>query len=148
MQAVLRIVNRALDVDFLIANWSLVLIALMSGMFLFLPALSGSGGAGLTASAAVQRMNRDKAVLIDICEPAEYAAGHAAGARNVPLSQFAQQLPGVVKDKKTPLVVVCASGARARRAAMMARKLGYEQADVLSGGMRSWREANLPVERG
>jgi rhodanese-related sulfurtransferase len=42
---------------------------------------------------------------------------------------------------------VCASGVRARRAVAIARKLGYEQAEVLAGGMKSWREANLPVER-
>lgn len=128
-------------------NWTLVLLALTSGAFLLLPRLSGGGGGGLSAAAAVQRINRDKAVVIDICEPAEYAAGHVAGARNVPLSRFAEHLPGVVKNKDTPLVLVCASGMRARRAAALARKLGYAQAEVLTGGLRSWREASLPVER-
>lgn len=133
--------------DFLTQNWTLVLLALTSGFFLLLPRLTGGGGGGLSAAGAVQLINRDKAVVIDICEPTEYAAGHVAGARNVPLSRFEEHLPGVVKNKDTPLVLVCASGMRARRAAMLARKLGYARAEVLTGGLRSWREANLPVER-
>lgn len=133
--------------DFLTQNWTLILLALTSGGLLLWPTLSGGAGGGLSAAAAVQRINRDKAVVIDICEPDEYASGHVAGARNVPLSRFEEHLPGVVRNKDTPLVLVCASGMRARRAAMQARKLGYGQVEVLSGGLRSWREASLPVER-
>lgn len=140
--------QRTLDVDFVIANWSLILLALVSGGLLAWPMLSGGGtGGGLTAAAAVQRINREKAVLIDVCGAEEFAAEHAAGARSIPLAELQDKLPGVVKNKATPLVMVCASGVRARRAVAIARKLGYEQADILSGGMKSWREANLPIER-
>lgn len=134
--------------DFVIANWSLVLLALVSGGMLLWPTLrGGSAVGGLSAAAAVQRINREKAVLIDVCEPGEYAVEHAAGARSIPLGELEAKLPGAVKNKATPLVMVCASGARARRAVAIARKLGYEQADILSGGMKSWRDANLPIER-
>ena len=44
-------------------------------------------------------------------------------------------------------MVVCPTGARAGRAAGMLRKLGYENAQVLAGGLKTWREANLPVEK-
>ena len=133
--------------DFLIANWSLVLLALVSGGLLAWPLLQGGAGAGLTAAAAVQRINREKAVVIDICEPAEYAAGHIVGARSIPLGELQAKLPGVVKNKATPLVLVCASGMRSGRAVAIARKLGYEQADSLAGGLKSWRQANLPIEK-
>jgi rhodanese-related sulfurtransferase len=42
---------------------------------------------------------------------------------------------------------VCATGARAARAAGILRKLGYEKAQPLAGGLAAWREANLPVEK-
>jgi len=134
-------------VDFLIANWSLVLLALVSGGLLAWPLLQGGSGGGLSAAAAVQRINREKAVVIDVCQPDEFAAGHVGGARSIPMGELEAKLPGAVKNKATPLVMVCASGVRARRAVAIARKLGYEQAEVLAGGMKSWREANLPVER-
>ena len=92
-------------------------------------------------------INREKAVVVDVCEPDEFAAGHVNGARNVPLGQLEEKLPSVVKNKQLPVVLVCAKGPRAARAEAVARKLGYEKAQALAGGMRAWREAGLPVEK-
>jgi len=69
-------------VKFIIDNWYLILIALASGVMLLLPLVRGAGGGSLTAAQAVQLINRQKAVVIDVCEPEEYAAAHANGARN------------------------------------------------------------------
>ncbi|MBE2263144.1 MAG: rhodanese-like domain-containing protein [Burkholderiaceae bacterium] len=133
---------------FLMDNWMLIAVALTSAAMLAWPTLSAGGGArSLTTSAAVQLINREKAVVIDVCEDAEYTAGHVAGARHAPLSQLEQKLPGMVKNKATPVILVCASGARSNRAVAVATKLGYEQAHSLTGGMRAWREANLPIEK-
>ncbi len=135
--------------DFLIDNWMLFAIALSSGALLMWPALMrGGGGAALTPTEAVMLINREKAVVIDVCSSQEYAAGHVVGARNIPLDQLERQLPQAVKNKATPLVVVCASGMRSNRAVGIARKLGYEKVLNLSGGMGAWRSANLPIEKG
>jgi rhodanese-related sulfurtransferase len=134
-------------VDFLLANWTMVLVALISGGMLLAPLVRGGAGGGVSPTEAVQLINREKAVVVDVCEPAEYQAGHVGGARNIPLGELEQKLPGAVKNKATPLVLVCASGARSGRAVAIARKLGYEQAQSLSGGLKSWRDANLPVEK-
>jgi rhodanese-related sulfurtransferase len=53
-----------------------------------------------------------------------------------------------VKNKATPVILVCASGIRSNKAVAIATKLGYEKAVSLSGGMGAWREASLPVEKG
>ena len=87
-------------------------------------------------------------MVIDVCAPEEYAAGHVGGAKNVPLAQLEERLPSVVKNKAVPLVMVCARGVRAQRAVAVAKKLGYDNAQALSGGLAAWREANLPVEKG
>ena len=126
----------------------LIAVALMSAGMLAWPVITGGGGPGtVTAAGAVQLINREKAVVVDVCEAGEYASGHVAGARHAPLGELEQKLPGLVKNKSTPVILVCASGARSGRAVSIARKLGYEQALSLSGGMRSWRDANLPVEK-
>ena len=80
-------------------------------------------------------------------EAEEFAAGHIVGARNVPVANFEQRLPEVVKNKTVPLILVCPSGARAQRCLAAAKTLGYEKAVVLGGGLRAWKEANLPVEK-
>jgi rhodanese-related sulfurtransferase len=134
-------------VDFLLANWTMVLVALISGGMLLAPLVRGGAGGGVSPTEAVQLINREKAVVVDVCEPAEYQAGHVGGARNIPLGELEQKLPAAVKNKALPLVLVCASGARSGRAVAIARKLGYEQAQSLSGGLKSWRDANLPVEK-
>jgi rhodanese-related sulfurtransferase len=52
-----------------------------------------------------------------------------------------------VKNKGVPLILVCPNGARANRGVAVAKKLGYEKAQSLTGGMGAWRTANLPVEK-
>ena len=132
---------------FLIDNWMLISVALASGAMLLWPALKGATGGGVSTAEAVQLINRERAVVVDVCETEEFAAGHVGGAKNVPVAQLEQRLPEVVKNKTVPLILVCASGARANRALAVAKKLGYDKAQVLAGGMKSWKEANLPVER-
>lgn len=133
--------------NFIAQNWYLFLLALGSGSMLLVPLIKGGTGGGLTPAQAVQLVNREKAVLIDVCSREEYARGHAAGARHVPLDAFEAQLGTSVKNKALPLVLLCASGSRAHRAAAMARKLGYANVQTLAGGLKAWRDANLPVEK-
>ncbi|KQY86446.1 MULTISPECIES: rhodanese-like domain-containing protein [Roseateles] len=133
--------------NFLIENWFLIVAALVSGGMLIWPmVVSGSQGAAVGTAEAVRLVNREKGVLIDVSEPEEFAKVHAVGARNIPFGQLEghKSLPA---NKALPLVVVCPTGARAGRAAGMLRKLGYEKAQVLAGGLKAWREANLPVEK-
>jgi len=134
-------------VSFFLENWYLFATALVSGGLLLWPTLAGGmGGARVSTADAVRLINRDKAVLIDIREPAEYAAGHPLGARSVPLTglETSRDLP---KNKSLPLVIVCPTGARAPRAVALLKKLGFENTHVLAGGLNAWRAANLPTEK-
>ncbi|MDD2808661.1 rhodanese-like domain-containing protein [Rhodoferax sp.] len=132
---------------FILDNWMLILVALSAGGMLLWPMLNGAGPGALTADGAVQLMNREKAVVIDICEPAEYAQAHVVGAKNIPMGQLADKLPGAVKNKALPVILVCRSGARSSRALGIVKKLGYENVQSLSGGLGAWRSANLPIEK-
>ena len=117
--------------DFLLQNWMLVLVAVVSGGMLLWPALGGGAGAGrVSVSEAVQLINREKAVLIDVCEPSEFAAGHAVGARSAPLGSL-ESSKALPTNKTLPVVIVCQSGARATRAAA-----------------HSWRRRIAPNESG
>ncbi len=125
----------------------LISIAVASGGLLLWPLLQGVATAGLSPAGAVQMINREKAVVVDVCEAAEFAAGHVTGSKNVPLSTLESKLGGVVKNKTVPLILVCQSGARSGRAVQIAKKLGYQQVLSLGGGLAAWKEANLPVEK-
>jgi len=134
-------------VKFIIDNWVLILIALSSGAMLAWPLIRGGASGSLTAQGAVQLINRERAVVVDVREPDEFAAGHVTNSRNVPLDQLESKLPTTVKNKSLPVLLMCATGARAGRALAIAKKLGYEQAQVIGGGLKGWKEANLPVEK-
>jgi rhodanese-related sulfurtransferase len=134
-------------VKFIFDNWMLIAIAMASGSMLLWPVIQGAAAAGLDPSGAVLLINREKAVVIDVCEPNEFAAGHVGGAKNLPLGELEAKLAGTVKNKALPLILVCQSGARSGRAVAIAKKLGYEQAQSLGGGLASWKAANLPIEK-
>lgn len=133
---------------FFIDNWFLFLAAAVSGGLLLWPLRNAAGGGGkVSTQAAVQLINREKAVLIDVSEPAEYAAGHAAGSRSVPLAKIETSANDLPKNKALPLVVMCGTGARAGRAVGPLKALGFQNVQALSGGLEAWRAANLPVEK-
>ncbi len=130
---------------FLLDNWMLIAVALASGVALIVPVLGK--GSGLSPQDMVQLMNREKAVVIDVCSPEEFAQGHVIGAKNLPLGDLEAKLAQVVKNKATPVVMVCQVGARSARAAATAQKLGYENVQSLAGGLKAWQAANMPVEK-
>lgn len=132
---------------FVVQNWHLILVAFVSGALLLWPGIARSTRGGLTPEAAVRLINREKAVVVDVSEAEEFATGHISHARNIPVGELEKRLPEVVKNKALPVILVCPSGARANRALGVAKTLGYEKAVVLGGGLRAWKEANLPVEK-
>lgn len=132
---------------FLINHWYLFVAAVVSGGLLAWPVLFGRAAqSGVSPAEAVGLLNRERAVLIDVSEPAEYASGHASGSKNVPFGtlEAAGDLP---KNKALPLLLLCPTGARANRGAAILRKRGYDRAHAVAGGVAAWREANLPIER-
>ena len=53
-------------VSFLIDNWMLVLVAVISGLALFLPTFQAMGKAGLSPTQAVLRINRERALIVEV----------------------------------------------------------------------------------
>jgi rhodanese-related sulfurtransferase len=132
--------------SYLADNWYWMVAAAASGSALLWLQLKEGAGAGITPQEAVMLINREKALVVDVCEATEFAQGHINGARNIPLAQLAEGkgLPG---KKQQAILVTCASGARAAKAAAQLKAQGYENVQVLGGGMNAWRTANLPVNK-
>jgi rhodanese-related sulfurtransferase len=146
----LQLLRIGFVMKFLIDNWVLFAVAFGSGAMLLWPAVKGgslAGGGNLNPNAAVNLMNREKAVVVDVSDAAEYAGGHIVGSKNVPSGEFETKLEGAVKNKTLPLILVCSTGARASRQVAVAKKLGYSNAQAMAGGLKAWREAGLPLEK-
>ncbi len=80
--------------------------------------------------------------LLDVREPLEWEAGHAPGARHVPLGSLTHHVHSLPVD--ADLLVVCRSGGRSVLAATALQGAGFRAINV-AGGMQSWEEAGLPV---
>ncbi|MCW2412602.1 MULTISPECIES: rhodanese-like domain-containing protein [unclassified Sphingobium] len=88
-------------------------------------------------------LKADAVLLVDVREPDEFAAGHIAGAVNMPLSTFS---PLNVPDAQGRTVVLqCAGG---KRSGMALEKCGQAQSTIdthLAGGIAAWKSSGLPV---
>jgi len=134
---------------FVLNNIWLVLAAAVSGAILVWPLINRrlSGATEVGALQAVQLVNRKDAVMIDVREPAEFSAGHAPNAKNIPLAQLDKRIGELEKFKNRPAVVVCQTGTRSHAATALLKKAGFTEVVVLAGGIGAWQQANMPVEK-
>jgi rhodanese-related sulfurtransferase len=88
-------------------------------------------------------------LLLDVRSPQEFSEGHIPGARLVPLGDLApRQWLQEHADRCSRLIVICQSGARARKAIEAFKKSGFDRCCLLEGGMDAWLRAGLPFEGG
>lgn len=132
--------------EFLVNHWILVTLFVVLSWFVFSDAFHQklSGVLPLGTAQAIQLVNQRKALFVDIRESAEFEKGHIADSTSIPMSTLADDA-SKLKDHSQPIILVCASGQRARAAAKTMRKSGFTEVYVLNGGLNSWKEAKLPL---
>ncbi len=86
--------------------------------------------------------------LLDVRTPAEYETVHIWGAYNVPLDLLGEHGPEIRATIAEPVVLICQSGQRARKAEAALRAAGMPNLHVLDGGVNGWNAAGHPVVRG
>jgi rhodanese-related sulfurtransferase len=106
------------------------------------------GGKGVTPQELVNLVNREGAVVLDVRDSKEFAAGHIVDAVNVPHAALESRLAELEKYKEKPVTIVCKMGQHAGAAGAMLRKAGFASVSRLTGGMTEWRNQNLPVVKG
>ena len=86
--------------------------------------------------------------LLDVRTPAEYEGAHIRGAYNVPLDVLGEHGREIRASVAAPVVLVCQSGQRARKAEEALRSAGMPNLHVLDGGLNAWLAAGRPAVRG
>lgn len=132
--------------NFVLKNSWLIALVLISGGMLLWPMLRR--GAAVTPTEAVLLINQRHALVLDVREDAEFASGHIADAKHIPLGQLADRMAELQKWKDKPIVVNCQSGMRSAKACAMLRSNGFSQVNNLDGGIAAWQSAKLPISRG
>jgi len=135
--------------EFIMNNYELfiglavVLVAMVAGPLM--TRLQGLNPVG--PGDALNLMNHQDALVLDIREDKEYRAGHILGSRHVPMSRLAGELEKLNHDKGKPVIAVCNSGSRSRAACSALSKNGYESVYNLTGGVSAWKGASLPLTK-
>jgi len=91
-----------------------------------------------------QWLNNQKAVLVDVREPGEYANEHITGATSLPLSSFAPSR--LLSEKDKVIALYCQSGRRSAQAGQKLLEAGFPQVANLKGGISTWTAAGFSTK--
>lgn len=129
-------------------NFALLAIAIISGLMLLQPLVMKGNAKQVSATEATQMINHQKAQIIDVRTEQEFAQGHIRQSKSLPLQSLPSLLTNAKLKQDKPVLIVCASGMRARRAAAVLTKEGFTDVAILDGGLKTWLDAQLPLVKG
>ena len=107
------------------------------------PMLANTLRAGVGTRQATRTINDQNALILDVRTADEFEDGHLPGARNIPANEIVKR--GAELPAGKPVIVVCASGNRAGKAAAALRTGGRQDVFCLDGGIAQWQQAGLPL---
>jgi len=90
---------------------------------------------------------KEKAIILDVRDPNEYAAGYIPGAINVSRGLLEFNIWDKVPDRNAKIYVYCRTGARCALATKALNDMGYKNAVATDTGYEAWVKAGYPVER-
>ncbi|EIE98383.1 rhodanese-like domain-containing protein [Saccharomonospora glauca] len=89
----------------------------------------------------------DELTIIDVRTPAEFRSTHIPGSHNIPLQLLSENTRDLAERLGGNVVLVCQSGARAAQAQQRLTAVGFDNADVLTGGVSAFESAGGDVVR-
>lgn len=102
----------------------------------------------ITIEEVVEKQKRgDKFVFVDVREDHEWNEGHAKGAMHIGRGILERDVEKLIPDYNEEIVLYCGGGYRSALAADNIQKMGYKNVLSMAGGIRGWRERNLPEEK-
>jgi rhodanese-related sulfurtransferase len=106
---------------------------------------SQAGCRQIDSGMARELLRDNDALVIDVREPLEYAAGRIPGAELIPLRRIVQEVDYLKQHGERPIIISCRSGKRSEMACRFLRESGIENVYNLTGGVSAWRTANLAL---
>ncbi|WP_392537909.1 rhodanese-like domain-containing protein [Legionella sp. 227] len=133
--------------QFIIHHWQLWLAFIVILLLTFINELitQKRKAKELTPQAAVDLINHENAVVIDLRDKEAFSKGHIIDSIHAKSEDFEQQKMDKYKNK--PLILIASRAFDAQTVANKIRAQGY-QPHVLGGGIAAWQNAELPLVKG
>lgn len=106
---------------------------------------SRRGGAKISAQGAVNLINKDEAVVVDIRDRKDFNEGRITGSINIPLNSLKSRANELSKFKEKQIIVVDKMGQHSSMAVKQLNGEGYANVVRLNGGIADWKGSNLPL---
>jgi rhodanese-related sulfurtransferase len=134
----------ALFFEFLAQEWLLFAALLVVIAMLFMHEGRRSGPT-LTPQQAINLVNAEGGVFLDLRDASDYKKGHISGSVNIPASKLPERMVELDKYKDKPIILVCKMGQQAGAAGKQLRAAGYTKVNRMTGGMMEWGNLQLPT---
>ncbi|WP_152205207.1 rhodanese-like domain-containing protein [Marinobacter changyiensis] len=130
--------------EFIVNHYILVsvFVALLAALFVL---ETRRGGQKVSAQAAVNLINRDKAIVVDVRERKEFNEGRITGSLHIPLSAVKERASELKKHQDKQIIVVDKMGQHSATAVKVLNAEGYTNVTRLNGGIADWKSNNLPL---
>ncbi|MCC8997201.1 MAG: rhodanese-like domain-containing protein [Nitrosomonas sp.] len=126
-------------------NLIFVITAAVSGFMLLWTLISQRGIKEIDTRVAVQLINYENALIVDVRDDSEFATGHLPNSKHIPTEKMEERWSELEKYKDKPIVVIYRGGVRSTNASHILRKNGFPKIYNLMGGIDAWKRANLPI---
>ena len=135
--------------QFISSNILPISIAVFSGIMLLWSFFGNRfrGVKDVSPAGALQLINHQSALVLDVRQPGEFEGGHILNAKLIPLGGIKERIGELEKYRDQSIVVVCRSGNRSGTACFILGKQGFSQVYNLAGGVQAWQKASLPLEK-
>tara|TARA_R110002110_G_scaffold205066_7_gene417173 strand:+ start:319591 stop:320004 length:414 start_codon:yes stop_codon:yes gene_type:complete len=134
----------ALFLEFLAQQWILV-AALLVVIVMLVMHESRKSGPALSPQQAINQVNAEHGVFVDLRDAADFKQGHIVDAVHIPASKLSARLGELEKYKDKPVVLVCKMGQHAGAAGKQLRAAEFSKVYKMRGGMMEWKSLQLPT---
>ncbi|MFQ5468892.1 MAG: rhodanese-like domain-containing protein [Gammaproteobacteria bacterium] len=134
----------------LLENWEWILAAILILIWIMMQKAKSRllGFEEVKPMEATQILNHQDAIILDVREADEYVQGHILNAIHIPLGALESRVNELEKFKDNAVLLSCRSGQRSAQAGVILKRNGFEKLFKISGGLRAWRNDNLPLTKG
>jgi len=133
-----------LFLEFLAQQWILASALAVAVIMLFYHE-SRKSGQSLSPQQAINLVNRQDGVFVDLRDSKEFGQGHIVDALNIPASKLDGRVAELEKYRDKPIVLVCKMGQNSGAAGKTLKAKGFSQVFRMSGGMMEWGTMQLPL---